>query len=495
MKKLLFFGVLISSFCCQIFAKVQRAVVVVSTGYEDNCGEKIAFKLAKKADAVVRSQGGSGRGHVIQKGGRYYIFLILPASIVRKNVECFLTAGMEIDIYQLFNEIDFLKEKGIETKGRLWVSSKAQIVMPYHRVLAALQEKHDTRKRYANVGTREGTGWCAADKRLQRGIRIADLMDQEHFPHILKSALTEANNIIVKVYGAKPLNYDDILKVYKEYARRLLPYVKQDVEVSINKMISSGKAVIFEGAQGTFLDATVGTYPYVSSSATTAAAICCGAGVGPSRIGHTLGVVKAYATCPSEGAPLPSLITDEAIIEKLIKATEGQSVEVYSFKEEKDFSNQDNDVKPGTLAGASKKDETIKKDPEKKKITRRFGWLDLVMVREAIWLNGIDSLAITRLDDLDDFDEILICYDYVSNGKNIDYLPPRVSDARHVTPRFMKLPGWKTSTKDAVNFSQLPEKARHYIKKIEQLCNVSVSYVSVGPESKQTILVNDLLPL
>jgi len=487
-----------------IFSKLQRAVIVVSTGYDDDGKGKMAFKLAKKADAVVRSQGGSGTGHAIRKDGKDFNLIILPASAVRKNVEVFLTGGMEVDLHQLFSEIDFLSGHGVSTKGRLWVSSKAHLVMPYQRVLGVFQAKNDKRKRYSSVGTRKGTGWCAAAKRLRRGIRIADLLDHENFPRILEGVLESANKIIVNVYAGKPLKYQDILKVYKEYARRLEPYVKHDVESSINKMIAAGKGVVFEGAQGTFLDVTLGSYPYVSSSSTTASGVCCGAGVGPSRIGHTLGVVKAYATCPGQGTPLPSFIKDKKVIEKLTEATKDSHKKLYVFGDDEDVIGKD-------LEHLFEKKEVEKTEESSKKVNsneekkseeemqsfhkKRFGWIDLVMVREAIWINGIDSLAITRLDDLDDLDEIYICYDYILNGKNIDYLPPRVSDARKVVPRFMKVPGWKSSTKNARKLSQLPEKARHYVKKIEQLCNVPVSYISVGPDSKQTILVNDLLPL
>lgn len=453
MKNKLIFFALLSSVSLS-FGRTPRGIVVIGTGWGNAGVGKMVDYLADKADIIVRSQGGNEKGHrIVKQTGHGFNLKVLPVGLVRKNTQCYLTGGMEIDPSVFFHEIDFLQEKGIKVEGRLWISAKAHVIMPYHRKLDSLMAK-----RYNvgdDIGSRKGTGAAASDKRLRLGIRIVDLMNPERFKIVLKESLDYANEILTKVFKEKPFEFDEIYALYSEYARRFKPYVREDLEITINKKLAEGKAVIFEGAQGTFLDITMGSYPYVSSSSTIAAGVCVGAGVGPSKIGHTLGVTQAYLTQYGIG-PFPSKIKNKDVIEQIYKTHE-------------------------KLCNARPKE--------------RYGWIDLVLLREAILLNGIDSLAITKLDELDGLDEIKICYDYVVDGKNYDYLPALITDAKKIVPRYITMPGWKKPTGGVTKFSNLPEAARVYIKKIEALCGVPVSYISVGPKRSQTILYNDLLLL
>jgi adenylosuccinate synthase len=326
--------------------------------------------------------------------------------------------------------------------------------MPWHPLLDQAMDKKNEPRTVRSA--RAGTGPCYADKVLRLGIRVADILDDLHFAQILKNTIKRANNLL-KLYELPELNYDDVLSVYKKYADRIRPYVKNDAEIELNKLLSQGKRVIFEGAHGTFLDSSLGTYPFVSASSTLAAGICSGAGVGPSKIAHTLVVVKAHTTRTKRG-PLPTKIHDQPIVEKLKK------------------SNM----------------LTTKKLPDE----RRYGWLDLVMTREALMLNGADSIAISKLDELDDLPEIKICIGYKNkkNGKEYDYLPPITHEIEDIEPQYIVLKGWMRSTRNARTLSDLPEEARIFVKRIEAVCGVDVSYISVGANREQTIKVNDLLP-
>jgi len=431
-----------------------RSVIVIPMGWSGAGVGKVVDHLAETADIVVRGQGGSAKGHrVLRRSGDGFNLVLLPSGIIRKNTQCHLAAGMEIDPELFFSEVDLLKSKNIKVEGRLWVSSRAHLIMPYHRDLDDLILKYY--RGGADEGSRKGVGSAAADKRLRIGIRVADLLDPERLKVTLRDSINFANELLTKVFEVKPYQFDEIHKLCTDYARRLRPYVKHEMELEINKLILQGKGVILEGSQGVFLDLSMGSYPYVASSSTTAAGICTGAGVGPRYIGHTLGIVQSYNTLIGSG-PLPAEIKDEAVLKRLKKAHSGYCEEISDM---------------------------------------RYGWVDLVLIRQAILINGVDSLVISKLDELDSLDEIKICYDYVINGKNYDYLPACLNDARKIEPRYITIPGWKTSTRNAKSISDLPEAARTFVKKIEVLSGVPISFVSNGSERSQMIKVNDLLPL
>lgn len=452
MKKLVLLSLL---FCTVLSARGPRGVIVVSTGWNSAGTGKVVdyFTATKDVSVVVKSTSGSAKGRkIVKRSGDGFNLGLLPSGILCKNAQCYLTAGVEIDPKELFIEIDALEKKGKQVKERLRVSSRAQLVMPYHKKLDSLMaQKYRSN---TDVGSRKGVGMAAADKRLRIGIRIVDLLDPVRFKKVLRDDLDCANAMLVDIFKEKPFDFDEIHTLYTNYARRLKPFVHNDVELDINRKLREGRAVIFEGCQGTFLDVSMGSYPYVSSSSTIAAGICTGAGVGPTMICHTLGIVQCYTTCIGDG-PFPAEIKDKEVLKRLKKAHESYCEDI----------------------------------PE-----MRYGWVDLVAIREAILLNGIDSLIISKLDELDTLDEIKICYDYVVDGVNYDYIPPNVDKAKKIIPRYMTIPGWKKCTGNAKHFTHLPEEARAFVKKIESLAGIPVSYISVGPQRDQMILYNDLLP-
>lgn len=463
-------------------SKDNHCVVIVSTGFDDDGKGKIALKLTKTANAIVRGQEASYNVHTASRGNDSIECYMLPPSIIRRNIECFLAQGVDIDVKQLLTEIETLEQKGFNLKGRLWISSKAHVIMPYHKQLGELDNKKGRRKSHDFSRSRRGISWCSADKRLRGGIRIADIMNDKIRDQRIKEAAEYVNLVITGVYDGLSCDIAKLQKEFTGYANRLKPYVLDNLEVHLNKMLAAGKSIVVEATGGTFSDVGLGTVPYVSPSSTTASGALTGAGIGP-RVGLVIGVTKAYGTRSGKG-PLPTEITDAAIINCIKKCTK-----------------RSNDTAPKIsfsipFAQASNALQTQSELVQDGESNMRYGWLDLVLVRQAILINGIDSLAISMLDGLDELDEILVCYDYVLDGKSIDYLPTLEADALRVRPRYMKFKGWKCSTRNTKSFSDLPEEARYYLKKIEALCNnTSIDYVSVGPDNSQTIVINPPLIL
>lgn len=444
---LLYFGVI------ELKSDPAGAIVIVSAGWTDDGKGKISDWLAEGADFFVRSQGSSSTGHTVKKDDKTYVLYYLPVGILTPDIKCYLAPGMLIDPKVFFKEIADLEKQGIKIKGRVRVSTAAHLLMPYHTAIDKAAQKKGKRKGAGNV--RFGAGAATADKRMGVGIRIADLMSQD-YAAILKEAVAQANEVITKVYSKKPIDYDEILVSFKEYRKLFKPYVRDRVELKINQLIAQGKRGILEGSHGTFLDITHGTYPYTSAASTIAAGICASAGVGPTRISHTLGVVKSYTTHLGKG-PFPTEIKDENVLKFLRDAVAKTSPELY-----------------------------------------RYGWLDVVLVRQAILLNGMDSIAISRLDDLDKLEKIYVCIDYdlpakdeKSSNQHFDYPPPKISDLLKVKPHYFEFEGWKTSTQDAKDFTELPQNARIFIKKLEALFGIPISLVSVGPRREQTIVLQD----
>jgi adenylosuccinate synthase len=454
MKKSILLYLLFVSFTSVEALTPKGAYVVVSAGSTDDGKGKMCDWLATDAHFFVRSQGSSSTGHTVNKNGKVFVLYYVPVGILTPSVKkCYLAPGMLIDPGIFFKELKGLESQGITVRGRVRVSTAAHLMMPYHRLIDALS--HKTGGRRVAGGVRSGSGAATADKRMGVGIRIADLMGK-NFPTILKESLQRANEVITKIHKKKPLDYNSVLKVFLEYKKAFEPYVRDRVELKINQLISQQKRGIFEGSHGTFLDITHGTYPYTSAASTTAAGIISSAGIGPTRITHTLGVVKAYTTHLGKG-PFPTEIKDGKVAQVLRNAVAATSPELY-----------------------------------------RFGWLDAVMVRQAIMLNGMDSIAISRLDDLDKLEKIRVCIDYDlkdnptdKESKHFDYPPPRISQLRKVTPHYFEFEGWQEKTQGAKDFSELPIKARVFIKKLEALFGVDISLISVGPGRDQTIMVKD----
>lgn len=507
------------------FSSKPKGIVLVGIGMKDMGLGKITEYFSYSFKHVARSQGSTGGHRVIKRTGHEFKLCMIPSGIMRKDTVCYLTAGMEIDPELFLEEIVYLQEKNISTHNRIWISPKAHVVFPYHKTLDDCMS--NITQSGIDIGSRKGTGSAAACKRLRIGIRIADLLQEERLKIALQENLTFINNMLVKLFNEKPYDFDVLYKQYREYAKKLKPYIKDDLEIFLNKKLLSGQAVLFEGAQGSSADISFGAYPYVSSSSTSVAGICTGAGIGPNKISHVIGVVPTYITALG-GAPLPTEIKDLSempsdILHKIdalptekrdgFKKKHAEIMEscktdpiktiIEAFKaffkeigltkdqplhDEKTLQQHVEDTLH-TLKIETVHTTTNQSFPD----SIRYGWIDLVMIREAILLNGIDSLVLTKLDTLDDFDEIKICIDYKVGNKTYDYMPSMVQDSKSIEPMYITMKGWKKPTSHIKKFSQLPEEARDFIKRIELLASTPITHISVGPERDQMIICDPLI--
>jgi len=431
-----------------------NSILIVGTQFGDEGKGKIVDFLAQGANTIVRSQGGNNAGHTVVIKDKEYKLHLIPSGIFQENVNCYLGGGVVIDPEVLLNEIEMLEGKNIQVKNKLRISEYAHIIMPYHKLLDELMEKERGRKAIGT--TKQGIGPCYTDKTHRKGIAFSDLINvnKNIFKDVLEDRLKEVNQRLKTFYHEKTLDFDEIYKKYVSFASLLKDFVKENIEEEINNDIINGKKVIFEGAQGTFLDNTFGTFPFVTSSSTLASGISLGAGVGPTKIGHVLGIVKAYTTRVGNG-PLPTEILEKT--EKKIDA-----------KVSREF---------GVRTGRK----------------RRIGWLDLVLLKKAIILNGVDSIALMKLDILDDFDKIKICTAYEINNKIYNVLPANTKLLEKAKPIYEEIDGWNESTSNVTSFDLLPKNAKVYIEKIRSICSVPISIISVGPSRDQTIVLNDKL--
>jgi adenylosuccinate synthase len=418
--------------------------ILIGAQWGDEGKGKIIDVLTSKADLVVRSQGGNNAGHTVIHGERTYILHLIPSGILRRGKVCVIGNGVVIDPVALVNEINGLRKLGVKIDKNLLVSDCAHLVLPYHR---ALDEQRELRKGHAKIGTtKRGIGPAYGDKAARTGLRMSDLMQPRLFSKKLLAKNRE-NNRILKALGAKPIDYDEVNKSYLAAGAKLRPFVTNTV-VYLHKALQRGKKIVFEGAQGTFLDIDHGTYPFVTSSNTTAGGACTGTGVPPHRMDRVMGVMKAYTTRVGEGA-LP---------------TEDRQVADMLHELGREF---------GATTGRA----------------RRCGWFDAVATHYATMINGIDDLAITNLDGLDDVDPIRICVAYRLNGKRLNVPPCDAIQLENCEPIYETMPGWKTPTHNAKKFSQLPAAARKYVKRISDLTGARLSIISVGPARSQTIFL------
>src|SRR5438874_11628958 len=405
---------------------------------------KINDELTARADVAVRSQGGNNAAHTVIHRGTKYILHLIPSGILRRGKVCVIGNGVVVDPIALVDEIEGLRKLGIAIGKNLLLSDCAHLVMPYHRVI---DEQRELRKGRAKIGTtKRGIGPAYGDKAARTGLRVSDLMQPILFSKKLQAKIRE-NNSILQALGAKPINFREVNESYLAAGEKLRPFVTNTV-VYLHRALERGKGILFEGAQGTFLDIDHGTYPYVTSSNTTAGGACTGTGVAPHRMDRVVGVMKAYTTRVGEG-PLPT--EDRRLAQRL-----------HSLGRE--F---------GATTGRA----------------RRCGWFDSVATRYATMINGIDELAITNLDGLDDVDPIRICVGYRLNGKRLDVPPCDAVQLDNCEPIYEEMPGWKQSTTSAKKLSQLPLSARNYVKRLGQLTGANISIVSVGPKRAQTIFV------
>ncbi|WP_196593326.1 adenylosuccinate synthase [Pectinatus sottacetonis] len=419
-------------------------VVVTGTQWGDEGKGKIVDYLAEQSDIVVRYQGGSNAGHTVSVDGKEFKLRLMPSGILYKGKKCVIGDGVVFDPEVLLNEIASLKKEGIETADYL-ISNRAQVVMPYHRLMDGLEE--DNRGNSKIGTTKRGIGPCYMDRDRRIGIRMCDLIDNELFADKLKTILDIKNHELEVLYNQPPLNYKKILEEYSVYAEKLRPFVI-DTPSYLNKAIKNNKKILFEGAQATMLDIDYGTYPYVTASHPIAGGVCVGAGIGPRNIDTTVGVVKAYCTRVGEG-PFPT--------EQL-----------------NDIGNQIRNVghEFGTVTGRP----------------RRTGWLDGCVVKYAGYLGSLDYLAITRLDILDHFDEIKMCVAYKYNDKIIDEMPANLRIFGKVTPVYETFKGWNSDTTNIRKYEDLPEQAKTYLKRLSEIAEVKIGFVSVGPNRNQTIV-------
>jgi len=416
--------------------------ILIGAQWGDEGKGKIIDYLTDDADIVVRSQGGNNAGHTIVLGGEKYVLHLIPSGILRRGKTCVIGNGVVVDPVGLVGEIEGLRSRGIKIAKNFLLSGSAHLVMPYHR---ALDEQREVLKGKNKIGTtKRGIGPAYGDKAARTGIRVEDLMNPDIFIAKLKLRMKE-NNAVLKSLGAKPLNAKKVQEDYLAAAEVLRPFVTNTV-VYLHEAMAKGKRILFEGAQGTFLDIDHGTYPFVTSSNTTAGGACTGSGVPPHRMDLVMGVVKAYTTRVGEG-PFP---------------TENDELGDLLHGMGREF---------GATTGRA----------------RRCGWFDAVAVRYANMVNGIDELAITNLDGLDGVETIRVCTAYRLNGRKINVLPTLREDVEKCEPIYQEFPGWMTSTEKATSWKELPKKARDYVMAIADLVGAKPTIVSVGPARAQTI--------
>lgn len=418
---------------------------IIGAQWGDEGKGKIVDMLAEKASLVVRYSGGDNAGHtVINPDGEFKLHLI-PSGVFHHNVTAIIGNGVVVNPKVLIGEIEELKSRKIDL-SRLFLSVRAHVIMPYHLVLDKLEESQRGKEAIGTTG--RGIGPAFTDKIARLGIRVGDLLDKEHFKERLTPILELKNSIISKVYGGSPLSLEQVMEEYLSYGEILSPLIC-DASVLIENALKENRPILLEGAQGTLLDPDFGTYPFVTSSSPLTSGSAQGSGVNPRVIKHILGVFKAYNTRVG-GGPMPTELTDET--GSLIRER------AHEF---------------GTTTGRP----------------RRCGWFDAVAGRFSVRLNGFTSFALTRLDVLDIMPTVKICVGYRVDGKVIDYFPGNIHTLGKCEPVYEELPGWNTSTTEARRFNKLPEKAKHYVKRLCELVDCPVSIISIGPRRDETIMV------
>jgi adenylosuccinate synthase len=420
-------------------------LVIVGAQWGDEGKGKVVDIYTEYADDVVRYQGGNNAGHTLVVGNEKTVLHLIPSGILHEGKRCIIGNGVVLDPKVFLEEIDKLKKKGyLKDDRQLVVDGNIHIIMPYHKAIDIAREKSSGERKIGTTG--RGIGPTYEDKIGRRGIRLLDLIKPQTFARKLKEVLPEKNFILEKLLGEAPLSEEAILAEYGEYAKVLEKYLGR-ASVILNQSISEGKHLLFEGAQGSLLDVDHGTYPYVTSSSTLAGGACTGTGVGPRFINEVIGISKAYCTRVGEG-PFPTELLDE-MGEKLRQA--GQEF--------------------GATTGRP----------------RRTGWFDGVALREAVRTNGMTGLAITKMDILNDLDTIKLCTAYSYRGQLLEEFPMDLDVLKECKPVYEEVEGWKSDITAARTFEELPEKARAYVAKLEQVAGCPVVLVSVGPRRDQTI--------
>jgi len=420
------------------------ANIVVGSQWGDEGKGKIIDILASRAQVVVRSQGGNNAGHTVVNNGEVYKLHLIPSGILYPNTLCLIGAGVVLDPKDFISELEALESRGISTKN-LKIDPRAQIVMPWHIQLDGLSEKF---RGNSDIGTtKRGIGPAYMDKYERCGIRMYDLCHPDVLAEKIKATGNLKNKIITAVYNGEAYNLDDVIAEYTEYGKKLAPYM-DDVSVLTYEADKAGKTIMFEGAQATLLDIDFGTYPYVTSSHPLSAGVCVGTGVGPKTITNVIGVAKAYTTRVGKG-PFPTELNDET----------GDNIR-----------NKGHEF--GTTTGRP----------------RRTGWFDAVIVRHSVRVNGLDSLAINKLDTLGGLDKLKVCVAYkLPDGSVIENFPPTLEGLEGCEPIYEEFDGFNEDISNVKSFNELPENCKSYIEKLEKLCGCHISMVGVGPDRTQIL--------
>ena len=422
-----------------------KNVVVIGTQWGDEGKGKIVDLLTDRAAAVVRFQGGHNAGHTLVIDGKQTILHLVPSGILRDEVRCLIGNGVVLSPSALLDELAMLERGGIPARQRLAISESCPLILPYHIALDQARER--ARGKNAIGTTGRGIGPTYEDKVSRRGIRLGELLDPEHFKERLREVMEYHNFALEHYFKADTVDYQQVLDQALAQGEELAPLV-DDIPGVLHRLRHEGQSVLFEGAQGALLDIDHGTYPFVTSSTTTAGGAASGSGVGPRHLDYILGIVKAYTTRVGAG-PFPTELFDE---------------------------DGDHLGSKGHEFGAT----TGRK--------RRCGWLDTVALRRSLEINSVTGLCITKLDVLDGLDSVKICVAYELDGRQVETPPAGADRFEECRPVYIEMPGWQESTVGIKEYEQLPEKARNYLKKVEQLCAAPIDIISTGPDREETII-------
>jgi len=424
-----------------MFGPESRVVVVVGAQWGDEGKGKLVDVLAERADWVVRYQGGANAGHTVDLGDRHFVLHQIPSGILHPGVRCAIGNGVVLDPDTLFDEIDGLVKAGVDVEGRLYVSERAHLVLPYHKMVDAASASSKA------IGTTgRGIGPAYEDKVARRGVRVLDLRHPERLRDVVEKGAENARSRLARSGSDKVVDVEAVIAQLERLGKRLLP-LAEDVSLMVHRALKARAAILLEGAQGSLLDIDHGTYPYVTSSSTTAGGAAIGVGIGPNEIDAVLGVVKAYTTRVGNG-PLPT------------ELAEPLQSEVRRLGNE--F---------GATTGRA----------------RRCGWFDALVVKYATRVNGLSDLAVTKLDVLDTLDQVAICTGYEIDGELHEDFPSDLLALEKVVPRYEWMDGWKSSTAEARTLDELPKKARAYLDRMQALVEAPITYVSVGTRREQII--------
>ncbi len=423
-------------------------IIVVGTQWGDEGKGKIVDLLTSEADVVARYQGGNNAGHTVVIGGQQHILHLIPSGILHPGKKCIIGNGVVIDPAAMLEEMDGVIAKGLVLEGNLMISKRAHVIMPYHKVLDGASEVKKGGNKIGTTG--RGIGPCYVDKMARNGVRISDLVDEERLREKVIHNVAEVNELLKSIYDMEPLDAEKIIDEYNAYGRRLKPFIA-DTSLMLQKANKDKKNILFEGAQGTMLDIDHGTYPFVTSSSSTAGGACTGTGFGPTNIDGVLGVVKAYTTRVGAG-PFPTELTDE--VGDLLQSR-------------------------GREFGAT----TGRR--------RRCGWFDAVVVRYAAMINGLTGLCLTKLDVLDECDKILICNAYRYKNDILRDMPCEPEVFAKCEPIYEDVPGWMAKTLGVTEFAKLPQAAQDYVNRLRDDVGVEFAIISTGPDRDETIINYD----